>query len=112
MRTAADETELYRLIPRLKCFTVKGSEVQAGDNLYQYEHQAPVRVEKTWCGRWPSSDTWDRHTVNFRRADFPWWQDRISANLEYTVQRSGVYVEGWSPEDCDKRRKELEGLVK
>jgi hypothetical protein len=111
VRTAADETELYRLVPRLKCFTVKGAEVQPDDHLYR-KHQAAVRVGKTWCGRWPGSDTWDHRSVNFRYADFPWFQERISANAEYTVQRSGVYVEGWSPEDCEKRRKELESLPK
>ena len=111
MRTAAEETEMHRLVPRLKAFTVKGSEVQPGDYLYQYEHQAPVRVGAMWCGRWPGSTSYDRNSVSLRQDDFPWAQGRISAHLEYTVQRSGVYIAGWSPEDCDKRRQELESLT-
>ncbi|MEU7046796.1 hypothetical protein AB0A77_37945 [Streptomyces varsoviensis] len=107
MRTAADETEVYRLNPRLKTITVKGADVQPGDHLYQYKHQAGVRVGAMWCGRVPGGTAWDRYRVNFREADFPWGYGSISPLVEYPVQRSGVYVEGWSPEDCDKRRNEL-----
>ncbi|MFC8880588.1 hypothetical protein [Streptomyces ardesiacus] len=109
MRTAADETEVYRLIPRLKIIKVKGADVQPGDRLYHYEHQAGVRVGKMWCSRVPGGTAWDQHRVYFRHDDFPWTVDSIHPRLEYPVHRSGVYVEGWSPEDCDRRRQELQG---
>lgn len=107
IRTAADETEAYRLIPRLAPLTVNGEDVQAGDWLWLDRHSAGFRVEKTWCEK-INSEAWDRYTVRFRKADFPWTYGRLSPTFTYTVNRSGVYVEGWTPQDCDNRRRELE----
>ena len=107
MRTAADETDVHRPTPRLKVVTVKGADVRPGDRLYLYEHQAGVRVGAMWCSRVFGSTEWRHDRVNFRHDDFPWFQHSIHPRLEYPVQRPGVYVEGWSPEDCDKRRQEL-----
>lgn len=109
MRTAADETEVYRLVPRLKTIRVKGADVQPDDHLYYRKHEVGVRVGVMWCGRVPGGTEWEQNRVHFRRADFPWSYGSIHPRVEYPVQRSGVYAEGWSPEDCDKRRNELLG---
>lgn len=111
VRTASKETDPRRLTPRLAAFTVKGADVQPGDYLFTDRHSAATRVGTMWCGKWPGSAAWDRHSISFRAQGFPFGCHRISPLLDYTVQRGGenaVYAEGWNPQDCDNRRRELE----
>ncbi|BDT39495.1 hypothetical protein [Streptomyces yaizuensis] len=91
-------------VPKLKWFEVRGDEVEPGDFVVLHRGQHGRTVDVLWCGRWPGGTSWDRSEIMMRERDFPFGLYPLYPSSRYRITRSGVYVEGWSPEECAARR--------
>ncbi|MEU6932839.1 hypothetical protein AB0A05_27195 [Streptomyces sp. NPDC046374] len=90
--------------PRLKLLELRGDELEPGDHVQVYRHQAAVVVDRLWCARFSGSGEWDVRGIHFKARGFPYFQYSVGASMRFPVHRAGVYTEGWSPQECAARK--------